>query len=158
MNGKQAAINAPNPRRLWHPYGVPKPATRRKRRRILRDARRVVRARYRDPDLSLLDVADAVGTSPRQLQRVCREEGGEDFRTMLLRVRMREAVRLLTREPNQVPAVHVAPRVGYRGASGLRQAFRRLHGCPPSAVQLAPPEYLGDVTFDTTGQERGRAS
>ena len=64
------------------------PDTRTRRRLLLRDARAVIRRQYRDPDLVLADVAEAVGVSPRQLQRVFREEGGEDFRTSLLRVRM----------------------------------------------------------------------
>lgn len=94
----------------------------------------------------MADVARAVGTSPRQLQRVFREEGAEDFRGYLLRIRMEHAVRLLTRGKNPLPIHVTARRVGYRQASGLRQAFLRYYGYNPSEIQEAPPEYLGSWT------------
>lgn len=119
-------------------------ATEQRRRALLRAAHSIIRERYRDPDLDLRAVAAAAGTSPRHLQRVFAELAGEDFRSYLLRVRMQQARRLLTREPNPVPARWVAGRVGYRGASGLRQAFTRYYGYPPSTVQRPPREYLGD--------------
>jgi two-component system response regulator YesN len=117
---------------------------------MLSAARAVIRRRYRDPDLSLAEVAEAVGSSPRQLQRVFRELGGEDFRSYLLRVRMEQATRLLTRDPNPLPVRATARRVGYRQASGLRQAFLRYYGYNPSTIQPAPPEYLGEVTMGST--------
>ena len=128
--------------------------TQKRRRELLRAARAVVRARYRDPELSLAAVAAAIGSSPRQLQRVFREAGGEDFRTHLLGVRMREAHRLLVER--DVPAYKVAPRVGYSGASasGLRLAFKRYYGVTPSAVQRPGPEYLGTTEFPDDGQQR----
>jgi AraC-like DNA-binding protein len=93
-------------------------------------------------DLSLADVSESVGASARQLQRVFREEAGEDFRTFLLRVRMEQATRLLTREPNPLPIHLVAKHVGYRQASGLRQAFLRFYGHNPSEIQTPPSEDL----------------
>jgi AraC-like DNA-binding protein len=111
---------------------------------LLSAARAVIRQRYRDPDLSLAEVAAAVGSSPRQLQRVFRELGGEDFRRYLLRVRMEQATRLLSRNSNPLPVHATARRVGYGQASGLRQAFLRYYGYNPSTIQPAPPEYLGD--------------
>lgn len=119
--------------------------TRARRRELLAAARAVVRERYVDFDLTLAEVASDVGSSPRQLQRIFREEGGEDFRRYLLRVRMERAAELLSRERNPLSIKAVAPRVGYRQASGLRQAFRRHFGCNPSEIQPAGPEYLGTL-------------
>lgn len=116
--------------------------TRARRRAWLRAGHAVIRREYRDPDLGLAEVASAVGISSRQLQRVFREEGGEDFRGYLLRVRMTKAAELLGRDRNPLP-VHVTARcVGYRQASGLRQAFVRFYGHNPSEIQRPAPEEL----------------
>lgn len=122
---------------------MPKRSTVTERRALLRAARQVLRERYREPELSLSDVAEAVGTSPRQLQRVFREEGGEDFRPALLGVRMRRAVGLLRRD---VPSERVAHLVGYSGRSGLRLALRRYSGGKTATdFQSEGHPYLGDV-------------
>ncbi len=117
--------------------------TRARRRELLRAARAVIRQRYADPNLTLAEVAAAVNASSRQLQRVFREEGGEEFRAYVLQVRMEQARRLLSREKNPLPVRVVARRVGYRQASGLRQAFVRFYGHNPSEVQPPPRGYLG---------------
>jgi AraC-like DNA-binding protein len=121
---------------------MPTRATTTRRREWLRDAYAVVRREYRDPDLVLADVAAAVGASTRQLQRIFREEGGEDFRSYLLRVRMEKAAELLRGEKNPLPIHVTARRVGYRQASGLRQAFVRFYGHNPSEIQRPAPEEL----------------
>lgn len=102
----------------------------------------MLRQRYRDPDLDLSDVAGAVGSSPRQLQRVFREVADADFRGVLLELRMRRARRLLERGAT-VRAT--APRVGYRGPSGLVAAYRRHWGVPPSVHQPAHRPYTGNL-------------
>lgn len=117
-------------------------ATAARRRELLGSAHAYVRRNYRQLDLSLADVANGVGASTRHLQRVFREEAGDDFRVLLLRVRMEEATRLLTRERNPLPIRLVAKRVGYRQASGLRQAFLRFYGYNPSEIQAPPSEDL----------------
>jgi transcriptional regulator GlxA family with amidase domain len=114
--------------------------TERSRKAILASAKRVIRERYADGSLGLGDVAESVGCSTRQLQRVFREVGGTDFRSYLLRVRMEHAHRLLSRKRNlTVPAT--ARAVGYREASGLRQAFVRFYGYNPSEIQPPPPNF-----------------
>ena len=124
---------------------MPKRETKKRRRDWLRSAKAVIEREYGDPDLGLADVAAAVGISPRQLQRVFREEGDEDFRSHLLRVRMEKATELLSRAKNPLPIRATARRVGYRQASGLRQAFLRFYGYNPSVIQRAAPEYLGTL-------------
>jgi two-component system, response regulator YesN len=115
------------------------------KRELLRRARGYIRTAYRDPDLSLDDVAREVGVSRRELQRVFRAEAQESFKDFLLCVRMRRAAVLLSRKRNPLPAREVAIRVGYRGASGFGQAFVRFYGYRPSEIQPAPPEYLGTL-------------
>jgi AraC-like DNA-binding protein len=141
---KQADINPPAGGTTAEP--VRKESSDR-RRAVFAAACAVIRERYRDPDLALADVAAAVGVSTRQLQRVFREVGGENFRSCLLRVRMERAAALLGRENEPLPVHVVARHVGYRQASGLRQAFRRHFGVNPSTIQPAPPEYVGETVF-----------
>ena len=126
---------------------MPSSATRQRRRALLREAHRYIGRSYTDPDLDLGDVAAGISASKRQLQRVFREEGGEDFRSYLLRIRMERATVLLTRKKNPLPIHVTARRVGYRQASGLRQAFVRFYGYNPSEVQPAPPQYIGTTEF-----------
>jgi AraC-like DNA-binding protein len=122
-----------------------RPATERQRRALLARTKRVVATRYSEFDLTLDDVAEEVGSSRRQLQRLFAELEGEDFRRYLLRVRMERARTLLSRERDPLPVRATARRVGYRQASGLRQAFKRHFGINPSEVQPGPPKYLGTV-------------
>ncbi len=124
-----------------------RPSTERHRRALLRAAQHYVGRSYAERGLTLAEVAEAVGTSPRGLQRVFADCAGESFRAYLLRIRMRHAYRLLTRERNPLPVRVVARRVGYRQASGLRQAFVRYYGHNPSEVQSAGPAYYGDIEY-----------
>jgi two-component system response regulator YesN len=120
---------------------VAKRKTDRRRKALLQAAERVIRERYPEFDLGLTDIAENVGTSPRQLQRVFREQADTDFRSALLRVRMEQAHRLLSRKKTGLTVRATAQEVGYRHASGLRQAFVRFYGKNPSDVQSPPPNY-----------------
>lgn len=121
--------------------GLTRRKTNRQRRDLLAEAVRVIRARHGEFDLGLADIAEDVGCSTRQLQRVFREVGGTDFRTHLLEVRMEYARRLLSRKKDSLSVRAAARQVGYREASGLRQAFVRFYGYNPSEVQPPPPDY-----------------
>jgi two-component system response regulator YesN len=115
--------------------------TERGRHRLLAEAKRVIGKRYGEFDLGLADIAEDVGCSTRQLQRVFHEIGGTDFRSYLLSVRMERARALLSRK-TRAPSVREAAReVGYREASGLRQQFVRYFGMNPSDVRAPPPDY-----------------
>lgn len=118
---------------------MPKPETRARRRALLRDAKALLRRRYRELDLDLAQVAEALGTSPRQLQRVFRDEGDDDFRSYLLKLRMEQAARMLKRG---LAVRRIAPTVGYRKPSGLRQAFIRYYGVNPSTMHPPTPDEL----------------
>lgn len=119
--------------------------TDRRRRAILAEARQAIRKRHGEFDLSLTEIAEDVGCSTRQLQRVFREVGGTDFRSYLLRVRMQRAHRLLARAKSAPSIQQTAWQVGYRQASGLRQAFLRFYGYNPSSIRTPHQPYLGDV-------------
>jgi two-component system, response regulator YesN len=118
-----------------------RPKTEADRRQLLADAKRVIGERYGEFDLGLAAIAEDVGCSPRQLQRVFREVGGTDFRSYLLSVRMERARRLLSRKKNAPSVRAVARQVGYREASGLRPRFVRYFGENPSDVRAPPADY-----------------
>jgi AraC-like DNA-binding protein len=120
---------------------VAKPKTERRRKALLRAAERAICERYAELGLGLVDIAEDVGCSPRQLQRILREQADTDFRSFLLRVRMEEAYRLLSRKKEPLAIRRTAPLVGYRRASGLRQAFLRFYGYNPSEIQPEGPDY-----------------
>lgn len=129
-----------------------RPATAEKRRRLLRAARAEVRRRLADPELSLESLGVALGTSTRQLQRAFGETSDGSFRAHVLRVRMARARRLFERE--DLAAAVVAKRCGYRGRSGLIQAFIRYHGSPPS--DFRPP--LLDYDEEWRAREMNQAA
>ena len=118
-----------------------RPKTDRRWKALLADAERVIRERYPDCNLDLGDVAEALGCSTRQLQRVFQEVADTDFRSFLLRVRMERAHRLLSRKQTGLTVRAAARAVGYREASGLRQAFVRFYGYNPSEIQPEGPDY-----------------
>lgn len=118
-----------------------RPKTDRRRKALLVNAQRVIRQRYSEFDLGLSDVAEDVGCSPRQLQRVFRELADTEFRSFVLRVRMEQAHRLLSRKKEGLTVRAAARAVGYREASGLRQAFLRFYGYAPSEIQPEGPDY-----------------
>jgi AraC-like DNA-binding protein len=115
--------------------------TQRRRNALLARTHEVIGERYAEFDLGLVAVAEDVGCSTRQLQLVFRECGGTDFRSYLLRVRMEQAHRLLSRKKHGLSVRKAARAVGYREASGLRQAFVRFYGYNPSEIQPPPPNF-----------------
>lgn len=123
--------------------------TDRRRKALLEAAERTIRERYAEFDLGLADIAEDVGASVRQLQRVCRELGDTDFRRYLLRVRMEHAHRLLSRPKTGLTVRQAARAVGYREASGLRQRFKDFYGYNPSDAQNTET----DADYDRTWRE-----
>jgi AraC-like DNA-binding protein len=100
------------------------------RRRLYLLARVIVARHYRRA-LTLSVVADALSSSPRQVQRAYSQFGGITFREDLLARRMTAAAELLQKQ-RAIPVRDVARLVGYRQASHFALAFRRRYGLPPA--------------------------
>ena len=100
--------------------------------------RRVARAltyiaeHYTNPLLSVTDVATAVGTSRRNLERCFRVETGYTIHEQISRSRMQEASRLLKTHA-RVRTAEVASLVGLAGAGTFSRTFRRFYGMSPQA-------------------------
>lgn len=94
-------------------------------------ARELIRARYAD-ELSIQEVADAVGLSPFHLMRQFRRFVGLPVHAYQIQVRVEAAVKLLSAG---VPSAEVAVTVGFADQSHLTRRFKDLMGAPPVAYQ-----------------------
>ena len=92
---------------------------------------RVVVARHYRRELTLAEVAVALSSSPRQLQRVYAQFGEHTFKEDLFARRMSAAAELLIEQP-AIPVHHVARLVGYRQGAQFARAFRRCYGLSPA--------------------------
>lgn len=85
---------------------------------------------YPNSMLSVGDVAEAVGTSRRNLERSFRDETGCSINEYIVRVRMREASRLLMTHA-RARSSDIAALVGLAGAGTFFRTFRRYFGTTP---------------------------
>jgi AraC-like DNA-binding protein len=100
------------------------------RHRLYLLARLIVARHYRR-ELTLDVVADAVASSPRQIQRAYSQFGDITFSEDLFARRMAAAAQLLV-EQRSIPVRDVARLVGYRQAAHFASAFRRRYGLSPA--------------------------
>jgi AraC family transcriptional regulator of adaptative response / methylphosphotriester-DNA alkyltransferase methyltransferase len=107
------------------------------RRRLYFLARVVVARHYRQP-LTLIGVAEALSSSPRQLQRAYAQFGETTFEEDLRARRMSAAAELLI-EQRAIPVRDVARLVGYHQAPHFATAFRRRYGLSPASFREQAP-------------------
>jgi AraC-like DNA-binding protein len=119
------------------------PETLAARRRLYLLARVVVVRHYRQ-DLTLAAVAEALASSPRQIQRVYAQFGELSFQEDLLARRMAAAAQLLAEQP-AIAVRDVARLVGYRQASHFAQAFRRRYGLAPARFRERARAYKAEA-------------
>ena len=100
------------------------------RHRLYLLARVVIARHYRQP-LTLIGVAEALSSSPRQLQRAYAQFGESTFEVDLRARRMSAAAELLI-EQRAIPVRDVARLVGYRHGPHFATAFRRRYGLSPA--------------------------
>lgn len=90
----------------------------------------VLERRFKEPELSLDDLAVELQVSPGHLSRVLKQATGVPFVEALARVRIRKATILLG-DPS-VKMYEVAERVGYSSQHYFSRAFRRVLGVAPT--------------------------
>jgi AraC-like DNA-binding protein len=100
------------------------------RRRLYLLSRVFVARNYRRR-LTLAEVAGAVSSSPRQVQRAYAQFGELSFHEDLRARRLTAAAQLLAEQP-AIPVAAVARLVGYRQAAHFAGAFRRRYGIAPA--------------------------
>jgi two-component system response regulator YesN len=84
-------------------------------------------------DLSLVDVARAVGTAPSHLSRLFRRHRGETFVQVFCRIRIDAAKRLLRTGAYRVK--EAASLVGFKDTAYFCRVFRKYEGASPSEFQ-----------------------
>jgi AraC-like DNA-binding protein len=84
-------------------------------------------------DVSVNDVSEAVGWSPRTLRRRFPEATGMSWRSYLHESRLLHAMALLAQPGSSV--LQVATTVGFESVSAFTRAFRRYRGETPSAYR-----------------------
>jgi AraC-like DNA-binding protein len=97
---------------------------------------RVVIARHYRRDLTLAEIARALASSPRQLQRAYSQFSDTSFREDLLARRMAAGAQLLA-EQRAIPVDDVARLVGYSQGPHFARAFRRRYGLSPARFREA---------------------
>jgi AraC family transcriptional regulator, regulatory protein of adaptative response / methylphosphotriester-DNA alkyltransferase methyltransferase len=117
-------------------------STIRHRTALFEEAAGIIESDYQ-VDLELADVARAIATSRRQLQRAFQEVGATTFRGYVAEVRMRKAGELLASEPDMTVRA-IARDVGYSQPAQFAKAFRRHCGMSPAefrahAASRPPP-------------------
>ena len=100
---------------------------------IFADAREIIRQVPRK-DLAAQQVAHAIGTSTRQLQRAFEQHGGMTFQGFRAATSMDHAA-LLLRTTN-MSVRDTASAVGYSQPAAFAKAFRRHHGISPTEYRL----------------------
>jgi len=87
---------------------------------------------YRNPGLSLTDLAEMTGTSPHSLSRVVNEGYGMNFNDFINAYRVEEFKRLVQLETyrNQT-LLAIAFAVGFNSKSAFNRSFKKLEDCTP---------------------------
>jgi AraC family transcriptional regulator, regulatory protein of adaptative response / methylphosphotriester-DNA alkyltransferase methyltransferase len=108
---------------------------------------RVVVARHYRRELTLAEVAAALSSSPRQLQRAYARFGAHTFKEDLFARRMAAAAELLIEQP-AIPVHHVARLVGYRQGAQFARAFRRCYGLSPARFREQGLHHRATISLD----------
>jgi len=112
-----------------------RPDTLESRQRLFLLARVAIARHYRQ-DLTLTEVARAVSSSPRQLQRAYEQFSRTSFREDLTARRMAVGAQLLA-EQRSIRVDDVARLVGYSQGPHFARAFRRRYGLSPARFREA---------------------
>ncbi len=95
------------------------------------EARRFIRRSFASPDLSVGDIARAVGLSEAYVCRLFHEATGMTVHEYIAECRMERAKELLS-AGNPMKMTEVAARAGFSDANYFAKAFRKATGCAPS--------------------------
>jgi AraC-like DNA-binding protein len=91
---------------------------------------RFVATEYTNPDLSLEDAAASLGINRTKINDILKEELGLTFSSYLNKLRLTEAARLLSENP-EANVSEIAYSVGYNNVSYFNKLFKNEYGCTP---------------------------
>lgn len=87
-------------------------------------------------DISLVDVAEAVGTAPSHLSRLFSRYSGDTFIHVLCRLRIDTAKKLLRTSQYRIKEVY--PMVGFNDQAYFSRVFRKYEGISPQDYRAQP--------------------
>lgn len=109
---------------------------------------------FGEASLGVGEIADAVGLSRRQLERVFRSEVGCTVHDHIIKRRMQEASRLLLKHP-RAKVKAIAELVGFDGSGTFFRTFRKYYGESPRQHRLGA---AGGAELRSEDKESRRAS
>jgi AraC-like DNA-binding protein len=89
---------------------------------------------YADPEVNLDAAVAKIGVSRNKINDLLKSELGLTFTGYLNKIRLTEAVRLLT-EKDEANIAEIAYSVGYRNVSYFNKLFKEEYGCTPKAFK-----------------------
>lgn len=101
-----------------------------KKKKLVEQAIQAMRESYSRKELSLSDVAIAVGLSEKYVNALVKEVTGETINHWIVRLRMEEAARLLKDPANRI--YEICDRIGYSDPDYFRETFKKHYGLTPS--------------------------
>jgi PAS domain S-box-containing protein len=96
----------------------------------------LVRRRFRE-HVTVAEVADAAGMTTAQLERTSRRVLGLTPKSLIMRFRLEEGLRLL--ETTELPVADIALACGYYDQSAFSRHFRRVVGYAPARWRAGGP-------------------
>lgn len=94
-----------------------------------------ITSEYSDPELTIIDVQNAVGLHERKISAIIKNKTNLNFKQFLNKLRIAEAKRLLSSTDLQVS--EIAFKVGYGNASHFNRVFKTSENCSPNDYRKA---------------------
>jgi AraC-like DNA-binding protein len=87
---------------------------------------------FRDPDLTLPDVAEALDVPPHLLSQYLNDNLGKSFTSFVNEYRVRAVEQELQKEDHQLTLEAIGNECGFRSNSSFYNAFKKVKGMTPS--------------------------
>jgi AraC-like DNA-binding protein len=101
------------------------------------------KALYKNPDLKLADLANAIGITSHQLSQLLNDNLGKSFSTYINEDRISEACKLIATD-DRLTLEAIGYEVGFNSKSTFYAAFRKVKGTTPALYK----EQLGKISFE----------
>jgi len=93
--------------------------------------------------LTITMLSELFNLSPRQLNRVFKEETGKTIFEMIHSIRVEKAKHLLSESDEKV--ITIAANIGYEDPAFFNRLFQRIVGCPPSKYRKQSQKQLSNL-------------
>jgi AraC-type DNA-binding domain-containing proteins len=100
---------------------------------------RHIAVEYVNPDINIESTAASLGTTRTQINKILKSELGLTYTAYINKLRLTEAARLLTEEPN-LSVKQIALGVGFANVTYFNLLFKKEYGCAPKSFRTNAPE------------------